>query len=120
MHSRLVEKGILAALLALVALVVIACATPTPISPPTVGTQEITIYFLDENKFASGETPFEVPVTRTIHEDANPIMAVMAAYFEGPIPSEEEQGLVALYHGFTGVRDLRIEGDTAYVYLEGE
>ncbi|MBI2846231.1 MAG: GerMN domain-containing protein [Chloroflexi bacterium] len=97
-----------------------ACVPATPIPPPTPGTQTITIYFLDQNKFSSGEQPFEVAVTREIHQDANPIMAVLDAYFAGPTAEEASQGLVAIYSGFSGVRDLQTEDGIAYLYLEGQ
>jgi len=80
--------------------------------------QEITVYFMDENRFVAATEPYEVAVTRTTASENLPL-AVLEAYFTGPTPQEYDQGLRLLSSGFTHVRDLTIENNIARVYLGG-
>lgn len=80
--------------------------------------QEITVYFMDENRFIAATDPYEVEVTRTTTSDNLPL-AVLEAYFAGPTSAEYDQGLRLLSSGFTHVRVLTIENGIARVYLGG-
>ena len=80
--------------------------------------QEITVYFMDENRFIAATDPYEVAVTRTTTSDNLPL-AVLEAYFAGPTSAEYDQGLRLLSSGFTHVRVLTIENGIARVYLGG-
>ncbi len=90
------------------------------IVPPTVepAGQEITVYFMDENRFIAATDPYEVAVTRTTTSNNLPL-AVLEAYFTGPTTVEYDQGLRLLSSGFTHVRVLNIENGIARVYLGG-
>lgn len=99
----------------------------TAVSKPTVvivlptaepKLQEITVYFMDENRFIAATEPYEVAVTRTTSSDNLPL-AVLEAYFAGPTQQEYDQGLRLLSSGFTHVRNLTIENGIARVYLGG-
>ena len=87
---------------------------PTPL--PAL--REITVYFMDENRFIAGTEPFEVAVTRTTTSDNLPL-AVLEAYFAGPTVEEYQLGLRLLGSGFTFVREFSIENGIARVYLGG-
>ncbi|MBP8997524.1 MAG: GerMN domain-containing protein [Anaerolineaceae bacterium] len=89
-------------------------SSPTP--PPTL--REITVYFMDENRFIAGTEPYEVAVTRTTTSDNLPL-AVLEAYFAGPAVEEYQLGLRMLGSGFTTVRQFSIEDGIARVYLGG-
>lgn len=80
--------------------------------------QEITVYFMDENRFVAATEPYEVAVTRSTESDNLPL-AVLEAYFAGPTQEEYNQGLRLLSSGFTHVRNLSIENGIARVYLGG-
>lgn len=80
--------------------------------------QEITVYFMDENRFIAATDPYEVAVTRTTTSDNLPL-AVLEAYFAGPTSEEYDQGLRLLSSGFSHVRVLTIENGIARVYLGG-
>ncbi len=80
--------------------------------------QEITVYFMDENRFMEATDPYEVAVTRTTTSDNLPF-AVLEAYFAGPTVEEYDQGLRLLSSGFTHVRELTIDNGIASVYLGG-
>jgi hypothetical protein len=101
--------------------------SPTALPQPTVvvvlptaepNAQEITVYFMDENRFIAATEPYEVAVTRTTSSDNLPL-AVLEAYFAGPTQQEYDQGLRLLSSGFTHVRNLTIENGIARVYLGG-
>ncbi len=86
---------------------------------PEVVEQEITVYFLDENRFVAATEPYEVAVTRTTSETNLPL-AVLETYFAGPTTEEYNQGLRMHGSGFTRVRELNIENGIARVYLGDE
>jgi len=88
---------------------------PLPAEPAA---QEITVYFMDENRFVAATDPYEVAVKRTTTSDNLPL-AVLEAYFAGPTTEEYDQGLRLLSSGFTHVRVLTIENGIARVYLGG-
>ena len=80
---------------------------------------EVTVYFLDEAKFAIGEEPYEVGVIREIHPDAFLPRLALQAYFDGSTEEESAQGLVQVLSGCTGFSDFWIEEGVAHVYLTG-
>ncbi|HNR02022.1 MAG TPA: GerMN domain-containing protein [Anaerolineaceae bacterium] len=105
-----------------------AVATPTLVPEPTVIIalpspevieQEITVFFLDENRFVAAIEPYEVALTRTTTNNDLPL-AVLEAYFAGPTADEYNQGLRMHGSGFTHVRALSIENGIARVFLGGE
>ena len=80
--------------------------------------QEITVFFMDENRFVAATDPYEVAVTRTTASEDLPL-AVLQAYFAGPTQEEFDRGLRLLSSGFTHVRELSIQDGIARVYLGG-
>mgnify|MGYP000846048543 FL=1 len=97
-----------------------ATSTPsenTPLETPT--SQNITVYFTDQAKFAVGSEPYEVAVTRPLPPGADPVLAVLDAFFAGPTPDELTSGLVLVSSGFTGVREYTLENGIARIHLDG-
>jgi len=86
---------------------------------PEVFEHEITVYFLDENRFLAATDPYEVAVMRFTSETNLPL-AVLNAYFAGPTQEEYDQGLRMHGSGFTRVREFTIENGIAHVYLGDE
>jgi len=80
---------------------------------------EVLVYFVDENRFAVGTEPYEVPVVRQIHPDAFLPRLAVQAYFDGPTEEEQSQGLIAVLSGCTGIKDFSIVGGVAHVVLDG-
>jgi hypothetical protein len=116
--------------LLVISLIISACAPLKPLAPeitaaPPVATtapaasQEITVYFMDENRFLAATEPYEVAVTRSVPAAADLPRAVLDQYFLGPNADEQAQGLKLHTSGFTGVRDLKIENGVASVYMAG-
>lgn len=89
--------------------------------PPTAtpGTVQVTVYFTDRNRFATGTPPFEVGVTRSVPATANLPEAVLAELFKGPTAEEKARGLEAVTSGFTGFRTLQVQDGIACLYLTG-
>lgn len=90
----------------------------------------ITVYFTDQNNFASGVEPYEAAVTRKVNPPSRdyPVdylneyypMQVLREFFKGPTPEEAARGLKLVSSGFTYVRDLVISNDgVAHVRLGG-
>lgn len=99
-----------------------ACTSASPtetLPPPTIEMAEVTVYFMDEAKFAVGTEPYEVGVTREFHPDAFLPRMALEAYFEGPSQEEQAQGFVQVLSDCTGFSDLIIENSIAHVYLTG-
>lgn len=98
-----------------------AQSTPTPaeFEPPTIEMAEVLVFFVDENRFAVGTEPYEVPVVRQIHPDAFLPRQAVQAYFDGPTEEEQAQGLVAVLSGCTGIEDFTILEGVAHVVLDG-
>ena len=105
-----------------------AMATPTMVAEPTVIIalptprlleEQLTVFFMDENRFIAATEPYEVAVSR-ITTKADLPLAVLEAYFAGPTAQEYDQGLRLVSSGFTHVRALSIENGIARVYLGGE
>lgn len=134
------KKSLLTFLLLSTALLLTACSisfdlfgedpTPEPTQPPapTVapteapvqpGYLQVTVYFMDENRFLAATDPYEVGVIRQVPLNRNPINQVLDLYFAGPTSEEQAAGLKLLTSGFTGVDELEIEDGIAHVYLEG-
>lgn len=89
------------------------------VRPPQPQMVEVSVYFTDENRFAAGTSPFEVPVSRRVPAAANLPAAVLAEFFEGPTPAERARGLIAVTSGFTGLDRLEVTDGIARVYLKG-
>lgn len=80
---------------------------------------EITVYFMDENRFIAATDPYEVAVTRVVPARVDLPRTVLDAYFKGPTPEEESAGLRSHTSGFTHVREMTITDGIARVYLGG-
>ncbi|MCX6054396.1 MAG: hypothetical protein NTZ74_05685 [Chloroflexi bacterium] len=104
--------------------------TSTTIVPPTVAPtlpiastvspeQTITVYFTNEARFSIGTEPYEDAVIRPLPDGADPMPAVLDAFFAGPNPQEIAQGLILVSSGFTGVRLFKVENGIAHIYLAG-
>ncbi len=107
-----------------IALLLIACTSPTPTpsetpAPTTPSLVEISVYFTDRALFNAGTPPFERAVTRQVPATSNLAEAVLTEYFKGPTPDEAAQGLEAITSGFTGFSRLEVVNGTAHVYLMG-
>lgn len=87
---------------------------------PTPDTVTITVYFLEESKFAVGTEPYEKAVTRTIPATDNLPRAVLEQLFLGPTPEEQDAGLRLVLSGATGFLDFRVEDGVAHVTLTGK
>lgn len=88
-------------------------------SPPALEMVEVTVYFLDETRFATGTEPYEVGVLRSIHPDAFLPRLALQAYFDGPTQKETAQGLQAVLSNCTGFSEFSIRDGIAMVKLEG-
>lgn len=93
--------------------------TPEWIGPPEIELAEVKVYFLDEARFAVGQEPYEIAVTREIHPDAFLPRLALQAYFEGPTEEEYAQGLRAVLSGCTGFSEFSIQNEIAMLKLEG-
>ena len=93
--------------------------TSTNTMPSILQTQQITVYFTDQNRFAIGTEPYEVAVNREVPAGIDPMRAVLNAFFAGPTAVETGQGLILVSSGFTGVRDFTIQNGIARVFLDG-
>jgi hypothetical protein len=96
-----------------------------PTTPPTEEidgnlTVELSVYFLDNARYAVGEEPYEVGVTRVALASQFHPEVVLEEYYLGPTPEEQAQGLAAVYSGSTGFRSLVVENGVAHVYLAGQ
>ena len=114
-------KARLAIVLAMV-FVLAACSAAhaaDPLPPAEIQMAEVTVYFLDEAKFATGTEPYEVGVIREIHPDGNLPFLALQAYFSGPTEEEKSSGLAQVLSGCTGFSDLTIQDGIARVYLTG-
>jgi hypothetical protein len=105
-------------------------ATPSPteeIIPAPTASEEIdgnqtvlvTVYFTDQARYAVGQEPYEVGVTREALASQFLPEVVLAELFLGPTPEEQAQGLMAVYSGSTGFRSLVVQDGVAHVYLAG-
>jgi hypothetical protein len=96
--------------------------TPTP--PPTEEIDGnlrvlVTVYFTDNNRYAVGEAPYEVGVTREALASQFHPEVVLEEFFLGPTLEEQDQGLIAVTSGSTGFRSLVVQDSVAHVYLDG-
>lgn len=85
----------------------------------STSSQTINVFFTDEARFAIGTEPYEVAVSRPLPEGADPIRAVLDAFFLGPTPEEVAQGLMLVASGFNGIRQFSLENGVARIYLAG-
>jgi hypothetical protein len=76
------------------------------------------VYFLDADRFASGQEPFFVPVQRPVLS-RTPATGVMDRLFAGPTPAEAARGLQFLASEATGFTNLGIDQRIARVQLTG-
>jgi len=98
-----------------------SCAPQSQASPSqTPDLVSVTVYFTDTNRYAAGTLPFEIAVTRTVPATSNLPKTVLLAFFAGPTPTEQAQGLEAITSGFEGFGALVIEDGIARVYLTGQ
>jgi hypothetical protein len=58
-------------------------------------------------------------VTRWVRDPASLPEAILNAFFVGPTPEEQAQGLFLVTSGFSGYSQLTIEGGMARIYLTG-
>ena len=105
----------------------VACTSQevTPITSPTEvvdGNQmvNVTVYFTDSNRYAIGDDPYEVGVTRQAFASQFHPEVVLEEFFIGPTLEEQAQGLIAVISGATGFSSLVVGDGVAHVYLEGE
>jgi hypothetical protein len=105
--------------------------TPAPtkeIAPTTSPTEEIdgnltvelTVYFLDNARYAVGEEPYEVGVTREALASQFHPEVVLEEFYLGPNLEEQAQELMAVYSGSTGFQSLVVQDGVAHVYLAGQ
>jgi hypothetical protein len=83
-------------------------------------TVTVTVYFLDSNRYATAEEPYEVGVTREAPAGQFLPEVVLEELFLGPTPDEQAQGLMTVYSGSTGFRSLVVQDGVAHVYLDGQ
>jgi hypothetical protein len=135
------KKKLITILLVSIALLLSACSisfdlfgktpTPAPTEPPVPtlapteepvkpGYLQVTVYFMDENRFLAATEPYEVGVSRQVALNKNPAQSVLELYFEGPTAEEQAAGLKLLTSGFTGVKDFYVNEGIAHVYLDGK
>jgi hypothetical protein len=81
-----------------------ADATPTPEQRETV-----QVYFLDEERFATGEMPYVTPVEREVGPPVE--LDALDALFSGPTAEESAQGLTFVASEATGFTDFEIDDD---------
>lgn len=95
---------------------------PTPVIelPTEAPMQAVTVYFLNEDRFAVGTEPYEDAFTRNVPAGSDLPRAVLDLFFHGPTQAEVSGGIRAWTSGFTHVRDMTIENGIARVYLGGE
>ena len=79
----------------------------------------VTVYFMDQNRFNAGTSPYEVAVSRVVAKSPAIATAVLKEYFKGPTPQEQAQGLVRLSNGVTGFSSISISNKVAHVRLKG-
>jgi Sporulation and spore germination len=84
-----------------------------------VNPMAVTVYFLDNARYAVGTEPYEVAVTRTISTPASVPQVVLLQLFAGPTATEQAAGLRLVASGTNGFSDFRIENGVAYVRLTG-
>lgn len=87
---------------------------------PSPSTVEVQVYFLDENRYAVGEQPFEVAVPRQVPADRLLSESILTELFKGPTAEERARGLELVTSGSTGFSRVTIENRIARIYLTGE
>ena len=107
----------------------VACNLPgvTPSPPPETeivvdGELKVTltVYFTDQNRYATAEEPYEVGVAREALASQYHPEVVLEEFFIGPTQEEQAQGLSAVLSGSTGFNSLVVQDGIAHVYLEGQ
>lgn len=85
--------------------------------PTDTPMQAVTVYFLNEDRFAVGTEPYEDAFTRYVPAGSDLPRAVLDLFFHGPTQAEVSQGIRVWTSGFTHVRDMTVENGIARVYL---
>ncbi|MGD8456151.1 MAG: GerMN domain-containing protein [Anaerolineales bacterium] len=114
--------------LILLSFICLAACTSQEITSPPSSIEEIdgnltvtvTVYFTDQTRYAVGQEPDEVGVTREVLASQYLPEVVLEELFLGPTPEEQTQGLMAVYSGSTGFNSLVVEDGVAHVYLAGQ
>jgi len=75
------------------------------------------VYFADQERFRTGEEPYERAVRRQV-DAADPIQGAVDALFVGPTADESATGLVFVPSGATGA-SVEVTDGIARVQLEG-
>lgn len=85
--------------------------------PTEAPMQAVTVYFLNDARFAVGTEPYEDAFTRYVPAGSDLPRAVLDLFFQGPTEEELAQGVRVWTSGFTRVRDMTVENGIARVYL---
>jgi hypothetical protein len=97
--------------------------TPSPTSSPTITPTSapisVSVFFTNTISSAAQAAPFNEPVTREIPGSADPLRAVLDAYFRGPTVDEQARGLIAVYDGYATYRKVELADGILSVYLAG-
>ena len=124
----MMPKKMLTALCGALLVSAASCASapaPAPEAPSaqdggaaTEETMTARVYFLSAPNFKSGTDPILLSVDRVVSK-VRPAHGVLDAMFQGPRPSEADQGLMFVSSGATGYHGLKVENGVATVYLDG-
>jgi len=88
--------------------------------PASSNETTLTVYFLDQTRYAAGTEPYEVAVTRVVSPPpASLPQAVLLQLYAGPNAAEQAAGLRLVASGTTGFSEFRIENGVAHVRLTG-
>lgn len=97
--------------------IVLPAPTIEILLPTDTPMQAVTVYFLNEDRFAVGTEPYEDAFTRYVPAGSDLPRAVLDLFFHGPTQAEVSQGIRVWTSGFTHVRDMTVENGIARVYL---
>ena len=81
-------------------------------------TTVVDVYFLDQDRYATGTAPYIEAVQRTVPASM-PATGALQALFAGPTAAEQARGLAVVLSDATGFADLTIAGQIARVRLTG-
>lgn len=82
--------------------------------------ETVTIYFNNTELNPEAECDQVFPVEREISSEKDPLRAALEALFQGPTPSEAEEGYTSFFSEETEdiLIDVKVEGNTAYLNLQ--
>jgi hypothetical protein len=120
MFSKTFTKKMIAVLALLAFATACQSANNDSIVVPVESTKQVTVYFMDEERYAVGTEPYEVGVSRTISTEEDEAEAILHLLFEGATDEEYAEGLRLIMSGCTGFSELAIEDGVAQVYLTGD